>query len=104
MLFVGCYGDHEDSIITCYQENAVVIDKFVVIEVRRSNMYWVCEASWIDTETDEIHAHGITNEYQGEYRGCKELRKLLTADISVEVEQTEAGPVDKSVVSNVRCL
>ena len=20
MLFVGCYGDHEDSIITCYQE------------------------------------------------------------------------------------
>ena len=104
MLFVGCYGDHDDSVITCSQEQIGLNVNVVGSGGGGSSTYWICEASWIDPETNVIHDHQISNEYQGEYRGCKDRGKQLTADITIEIEHTDAGPVQELVVSNVRCI
>ena len=98
ILLVGCYGDHPNSHITCWQ------GQFGGRHGGINSIIWHCAATWVDSENQQIHHHRVPSDYLPEYLGCKERNKKLIADIMSEVIQTRRGLRTRLDITNLRCV
>ena len=126
LLGASCDGHHPDSTIHCWQETIGIGGGIVGTGGNVSGSYWVCTASYTDTEghildhkisnqyrgeykackdyEGHILDHKISNQYRGEYKACKDYGGQLITDLTVTKKEDERGRVTKKVsVSKPRC-
>ena len=103
LLGASCDGHHPDSTIHCWQETIGIGGGIVGTGGNASGSYWVCTASYTDTE-GHILDHKISNQYHGEYKACKDYGGQLITDLTITKKEGKRGRVTKDVnVSKPRC-